>query len=279
MPTLYYNNMNKKWNENEINILKKYYGKLQIDKLLVLLPDRSKSAIFLKASSIKLKGEPSITRRKYNLNINYFSKPSIINSYWAGFIAADGNIKKNKNLIRIKLAIKDKQHLENFIKNCEFSGLIKDSIKNKSSYAPNKKAIEIGINSKQWVIDLKNNYNITPCKSLTLEPPNYLDQKNTMAFICGVIDGDGCIYKTSSYRKNTFIIRCRIFGTKNLMEWIKTIIDKIEPINKISSQVQMQKNGLHHYTFSCNRLKNFKKEVLKLNLPILNRKWEKICVN
>jgi hypothetical protein len=221
---------NKNWTIEEINILKENYGKIKSKEIINLLPKRSVNGIILKASQIGLKGNPSLTRRKVEVDLNFFSEPNLINSYWGGFIAADGNIKKNKNLVRIKLAEKDKHHLENFAKCCKLIDTIKEAKKNKGSFAPNKKAFELGVHSKQWVQDLYKNYSITPAKSLTLMPPSNLDLNNKLCFICGVIDGDGCIYKSKGWR-DKIMVCCKVVGTKSILEYIKETIDVMCPPN------------------------------------------------
>ena len=53
-------------------------------------------------------------KRKHKLNDNYFESYTLENCYYAGFIAADGNIDKNLKKITITLSNKDKGFLENF---------------------------------------------------------------------------------------------------------------------------------------------------------------------
>jgi hypothetical protein len=67
------------------------------------------------------------SRRSYNLNTAYFSEPTIRNSYWAGFIAADGCLTR-KGALRIALSIKDREHLEKLKSELNFSGPIRDGL-------------------------------------------------------------------------------------------------------------------------------------------------------
>src|ERR1035437_6230433 len=117
--------MKTKWTKEEMQILTTNYGKILSKEIQKLLPTRSVVAISIKAKELGLKGDPSITRRIYGVNDNYFNAPSNENCYWAGFIAADGNIhSKKKRLLRLKLQEKDKNHLEKYIKCLNFSGHI-----------------------------------------------------------------------------------------------------------------------------------------------------------
>lgn len=271
--------MNKLWTQEEISILKNKYGKITAKQIITFLPRRTSVAIDLKAREIGLKANPSLTRRITNLDLDFFSTPNPLNSYWAGFIAADGNIKKGKNLVRIKLGEKDKGHLHQLVEDCKYSGKVKEAVKNKTSFAPYKKAFVLEIHSKQWVIDLYKNYNITPAKSKTLMPPNNLNHENTIAFICGIIDGDGCIYKTKGWRGST-TISCHVVGTRHLLEWISGTINIVSPSHKKyhhhCSKVILNKNGFYTYCFSGGRLETFFSIVKNMNLPLLQRKWSKL---
>ena len=57
--------------------------------------------------------------REYNVNDSFFSTVTEVNSYYAGFIAADGNINKNHPNLTISLAEKDKKFLEKFLVNLD----------------------------------------------------------------------------------------------------------------------------------------------------------------
>lgn len=70
---------------------------------------------------------------KYNYDRNYFET---INSeekaYWLGFIAADGNVAKKMNSMRINLNEIDRKHLEKFRESIKGNQPIKDSIREKN---------------------------------------------------------------------------------------------------------------------------------------------------
>jgi len=97
-----------KWSEDNIRYLKENYGKIKAKEIAAVL-GRSYDAIHKKARSLKLIGDRGINR-KYTVNHNYFSEVTLENSYWAGFIAADGCI--TKNYVKIMIAQKDLKILE-----------------------------------------------------------------------------------------------------------------------------------------------------------------------
>lgn len=82
-------------------------------------------------------------------------------AYWLGFIAADGNIRKNLLACSIELKLSDKGHLEKFAE-C-FDGYYR--VEELQREYPSAR---IQIYSKQCCLDLAQ-YGVTPTKSLTLK--------------------------------------------------------------------------------------------------------------
>lgn len=143
--------------------------------------------------------------RTYNINDNFFTVVDQCNSYWAGFIAADGNISKDYKLLSFGLAAKDKIILENFIKDTNSENVIREYKSN------SKDCVALQITSEQFCKDLFINFNITPNKSLTLSPPENLTNELKDAFIIGYIDGDGSIGLYKSKKQKS--LQISILGT------------------------------------------------------------------
>lgn len=137
-------------------------------------------------------------QRTYNVDDFFFNIPNELNSYYAGFIAADGCIcsrNRDKRTLKIGLSSKDSKWLKTFKEKIKSESPIKNRIQKKIY-----EITEISITSKQIVDDLKSNFNVVPRKSLILEPPFIKEQNLKYAFICGYIDGDDTIFL--SKRKN-----------------------------------------------------------------------------
>lgn len=141
----------------------------------------------------------------------FFSEPNINNSYWAGFIAADGCIVGNR--LVINLAVKDKDHLQ-VLATSLGTYLYEYTTKQYS-------CVRLAMRSMQIAEDLYNNYNITSKKSMTLQPPNITDEKQIQAFIAGYFDGDGSLYYFQN-RGYTYPA-IEILGTDTMLKWIDSI--------------------------------------------------------
>src|SRR5260370_9394638 len=105
------------------------------------------------------------TTEIYTLSL-HDALPNLKNSYWAGFLAAEGNIKTGRKRISIKLHIKDVAHLEKFRDALEYTGRV---------YRYERDA-SIEIACPEIADDLARNFSITPRKSFTLQPPLLTDE-------------------------------------------------------------------------------------------------------
>lgn len=176
---------------------------------------------------------------KFKINHNAFSSFSKDAAYWAGFIAADGNVRVTSHgckQIRIYLKKSDAFHLEKF----------KEFLRSdhKISLSPTYDRCSFEFTSDQIYEDLVKFYNITPRKSLTYLAPE-LPADMWPHFIRGVFDGDGCITE-GFWNKNskTASVSVTIVGTANLIERIYTWAElKIGTI--------LYKPSNHHSTPGC----------------------------
>lgn len=180
-------------------------------------------------------------KRKYILNESFFKKYNLNNSYWAGFIAADGNI--TKNCLSIELSKIDKEHLKKIKTDICFNGKLysRNRIKNNKIYKYNS----IHIHSKQVVDDLKNNFNIISNKSLIIKPPKIKNKKLICNYIRGYFDGDGSISFDKSF-KLTFTCGSFIF-----LKWVKNNLKKFLKIG--NPKIYDKKKNCYVLSFHGNR--------------------------
>jgi hypothetical protein len=134
--------------------------------------------------------------RKYNVDMDFFNRDTEESFYWAGFIAADGSIRKDGGL-DIQLSIKDIKHLEKFkfdiksehpikIKNCPGHNYGNEKIcKDSTNCCLIIGSVDVGNSLKRFGII--NN------KTYIYDMPEWLKTHQYIRhFIRGYIDGDGC---------------------------------------------------------------------------------------
>lgn len=138
----------------------------------------------LKKENIKLH------KRKSTLvcNKDFFMSYTKESCYWAGFILADGYIRKNSSNLHIKLHKKDSNHLSNFLRclNISESDVIK-MVKHRENYS------YIDLHVDELVLGLKKLFSIINKKSLTAKIDKKIPKKMLKHFIRGYFDGDGSI--------------------------------------------------------------------------------------
>jgi len=264
----------KIWTEEEDLIIKQMYGKETHRDIHKKIPGITKGMLIYRATVLGLKGNIKVVMSKekslYTHNRLFFKYPCTLNSYWAGFIAADGNIRKNHNELRISLACKDQGHLERFKADLEFTGNIK---------VDKRGCANISVSGVEIVDDLRNNFNIVPNKTLILVPPSGLDHFCIMAFILGYIDGDGSISIRTGPSGNCFVV-VKTVGTEKMLSFIRNFIEfnfKTLRNKKVVSKVNKY-TTVCEYSFSNYRAEQFFIESFKLLVPRLRRKWEPVKV-
>jgi len=223
-------------------------------------------------------------KRKYKVNDDFFESPNLVNSYYAGFIAADGCIsitKSGAKYLSFGLSIKDKIFLEKFKKEIDYEGPI-------SEYpSSTKKFVRMSINSTKVCNDLEKNFNITPRKTFTLIPPNIINEELIDAFICGYIDGDGTIGFCHDYRTHKQKKCCiSLIGTFELLSWVLKRFKKIylpkakstenkKPSIHTGGFGNKRNDNKHIYqiSFSDKWARNIILNMIKYEIPLMKRKW------
>lgn len=195
----------RSWTKEEIEIIRENINTVPYKSIAAMLPGRNVDDVKTRASleGIKRKGTRFPWR---SLDESFFSKPTTLSSYWAGFLAADGCVVTSpRTEIRIGLNVKDIDHLRRFSLDCGYDGPI--AIKKKN-------ICNVTIcSAHRWVEDLNNVFNIKPRKTFDLHPPN-LTGDMALAYSIGFIDGDGCWAIGGGY---LYLI---VVGTKPILRWL-----------------------------------------------------------
>lgn len=246
------------WKTEEEQLLIERFETADQDTLEKLFPGHSWNSIKSKASRLNLPPKGVLCRKdSADVNHDFFKEPNELNSYWAGFIAADGCVVNGR--IQISINKVDEPHLKQFLYDVESSANI--------SYGKDN-TVKISIPSSKWIEGLRDNFNIGPRKSLTLQPPAGLSKKQTKAFITGYIDGDGCWrYGAQSKGGKWKYIVLEVVGTNDFLTWMASHLDGNASIRNVDN----------YYVLSSSCMNAFKTYIQLWNpeLPILDRKWDK----
>lgn len=198
--------------------------------------------------------------RTYLLNENFFQEHTSDSYYWAGFIAADGCIKDRDSCMELTLGIKDIKHLN------KFNISIKSSYKIITKFKGRHECCSLTLYSKKLITDLNTNFCITPRKSLTLEYPKFTNKFLEDSFIRGYIDGDGCINKK--------VATISILGTHNFLSGVVKRFEEITNDEFIIRKKHKTSNIFDLRVYG-NRARILFKHFSNLNVPNMNRKWDR----
>lgn len=247
-----------KWTEEETATLQRMYGKVRISEICELLGKKS-VCVRQRAARIGLKSNRSIANAHFTLNRSYFDVVNTANSYWAGFIAADGYVTKDRERMSISLATKDRCVLEQFKQDVEYTGSIYD-------YSKHRVYSRVELHSQEICRALEKNFGIDNNKTFTLEPP-HLDDRFILSFIIGLIDGDGWIY--IDHKRNS--LKLGLVGTLPIISWAKSHCDLL--LGKATTSIY--KSGrMFRFEYSGQQAKDLRSLLLEVETPYkLPRKW------
>jgi hypothetical protein len=234
----------QKWSEFEVKYLKENYQTKDMSEIINDL-NRSMSSITNKAYLLDL---PNRVNRLCSL------KPLLSETneayYWLGFLMADGHFT-NKGQIQVNLSIKDLEHLK------KFSNFVK--------YENELTKASLYVQDKLIVNEICDRYHLKNNKTYTPPIINNIDGLNNFfSLIIGFIDGDGNI------DKNGYL---RIKVHKNWSSNIELMM------SHLSDNYNINFDSYNLVTGSITRIeimKEVKQKALKLNLPILKRKWDNV---
>lgn len=185
--------------------------------------------------------------------------------YWAGFIAADGSIKKNNQLV-ISLGFKDKHHLE------KLTILLNSKLRIGTAVANNKKYPIVTTSAADMFLMPKFAEKFNFKKNKTYNPPDLhliFAEKNKdllLSFIIGYIDGDGCINN-----------EIRIDGHYSWLQFHKFIFNTFNNLNKLTcSPPKLNKRNYSHLYLPKIVAQFLKSKIIELSLPAMERKWNSV---
>jgi hypothetical protein len=254
-----------KWTDEELQILQKSYSVIPINDIVKLIPNHPRQSICRKASYLGLTNftkNQSDSQKIYSVDNTFFDEPNIRNSYWAGFIAADGYLGKDGN-VKITLSPKDHKILQVFKKHVRYNGKIKYG---QTKYGKYCKIDLWGM--QQWHNALNQNWNI-PLKNKTynLTEPKLNNKELDLAYATGLIDGDGCLY----YNNNN--LSFGFCGTKKIVLWMQQLW-----FTMINCKIDFRLNGNSKTNYRifvyCKNAEKLIHQFKTVNIPWrMKRKW------
>jgi len=172
--------------KEEEEILKSYYSNEPMKSLCKML-NKKPGAIHELARRRGIKRVINETRKG---TLEPLFNKSIESYYWLGFIAADGYVAKNGHFM-ISQSEKDKETIEKMAEYLRSNIYIRTG---KSGFNDNYTSYRINICDKVLGVALNQLFGLKPGEKKTYTPLS-LDfiktQDQAVAFLCGVIDGDG----------------------------------------------------------------------------------------
>lgn len=202
--------------------------------------------------------------RSKSVNNTYFDTVNINQAWLMGFIAADGTISKDKNLIKIGLSSQDREILEKIKAELKIAREIHDSCTN-NGYAVS----ELAWSSKNHK-DFLAKYGIVNNKTYhAMQVPNFTDKKLILAFILGYMDGDGSI----SINENKYL-RIRIVAHRS--EILQSIVDNLSTFYpNLTYSLSQDSRKLYELSISTLFAVPILKDMYNLNSLRLDRKYKK----
>jgi hypothetical protein len=211
-------------------------------------------------------------RKRISINSSFFTKPTILNSYWAGFIAADGYINPKGDVISIQLSRKDEDHLIRFTTDIQYEGQVKRIERKPDSRTGNISSMSYIqlCGARQLIKDLDQKFNVKYGKQYGIILPK-LPKRKLLAYIKGYIDGDGSIMIRK--RGNCIQPRLTIIGHFEILESIRKIFLNIVQDNL---PIVHKDGNLFKIDIAGKKATIIFAKLSSISTPELPRKWNKI---
>jgi hypothetical protein len=167
----------------------------------------------------------------YNIDHDFFSRENEQSFYIAGFIAADGCLKKRKNTfeLQIGLAKRDKEFLEMIRNTLNAETPVRDFLVKNSKRNPlwnDCWKSEITITSEKIYNDLSK-FNIVPRKSLIYTFPLWIINHPLINhYMRGYNDGDGSFFINAKKYRITDQVYVSIRGTQDFLTIYRNILEQ-----------------------------------------------------
>lgn len=274
-----------KLTEQEIEIVKTHFNKKTLKEIMSLMPRKFTYSKFrIQTNKLGFKRDVSKIKipKTATYNLDYWKDLHLINCYLAGHIAADGCLMNGKqgNRLSVFAAIKDESMIDCYIKELNYKG--KKEIRENTGFGSKSgvyKYCKITFCSfDKNASYLKHYFNLEPRKTERLGPTNISNTYLNMAYLIGLLDGDGSIYshKDETYKTiSIFLGSC----SKSIIEWMRDLLFQNFPPSNYSNQTPSnlsfhKNNNIWSFGIAGLRAAVIINYLRQFPVPKLARKWE-----
>lgn len=260
------------WTEDEECFLRDNYGDMKPAQISAHI-GRSVLAVMCHANVMGIKYDLHQRHKKYQGmrkgTLQWLLEDNLQTMYWIGFLLADGSMDANQ--MRVKLAIKDKDHIDKLAEKCDLIS--------RHGTPSGKKSVNISASDPMVISAFQEKYGNWERK--TYNPPEIsnwdLSEDRLLAMLIGYLDGDGCISRRKEARACCIYVGCH-------SSWIDNMLHFCERLISISG-IQCQKPYIDNKGYVrwcigkselCRYLKLF---AIENSLPIMNRKWDRVTLD
>lgn len=250
-----------KYTNKDIKDLIKLYPLGKKEDILNRFPSICWRTIQNIAYSLNLKRK---INEKRNGKIEKLFNKSFESFYWIGLISTDGYVSKDGEL-KVDLCKTDYLYLKKLANFLETKLYFFPKYKGGKSGA--KGICRVKIKDIHYGVKLREHLNIKGKKTYNPISINFIStKKQLISFFCGMVDGDGTINKLSE--------GISIDMHKNYKNFFVTIGNKLKRYGLVDKYYISEYKKMCRLMISKESSKKIKKEALKLNLPLMERKWD-----
>lgn len=256
-----------KWSEDRINLFKKMWSSDTSEEIKKEFTEFSYQALKSAAKRFNVKRSKDVILKN---KLEPLLTQNNFNSYWLGFIMADGHFS-NRNELKISVSTLDFGHLK-ILGDFLNVNINKNKAQVYGKYIANESCMLSVMDVKTLPL-LKEFFNVSSNKTYNSINISKLQKKHYLSFLCGFIDGDGCITQSKTGKVNMLRIQCHSSWIDILMIFSTYLTQTFN----FNPKVKIDKQGYANFAMYRNKeILTLKEEMLKLKIPYLKRKWDKI---
>ena len=259
--------MSKKWTKQQNELFMEIYPHARNSEILLHFPWMNNHSINERARKLGVQ-KRICQQRKGD------ASPLVENTnesfYWMGMLLADGWLSETGHIV-LTLAKADEEHLEKFAR--FMSSTVGKMQRN---------MLRVAVSHPEVVKKLKTKFGLK--KNKTYNPPSLRikewEDEHFLSMFCGFVDGDGSIYQSTQAKGRVrLVIQVHASWKPIFEEWsqrLSNILQCSEEEIICRDDQRKDKQIVSLYVNKQKLLKQLKSLVLRLKLPLLERKWSKI---